>query len=154
MKFIHKNKATIIVIIIFIIFVILGAGVYNLLVPNSGKAIYGNRLEGKEKVKIGSETYTAVTDRLKKEPAVSSATTDERGRLVNILITVKGDTASAVAKALATGALEPFSNEAKAYFDFQIIISTSDDKNKSYPIFAYKHHTSNDIVWTKDRMSK
>ena len=52
MKYIKKNKKTFIVIGIFLLFVILLIPVKIALFPNTGKALYGNRLDGIEKVKI------------------------------------------------------------------------------------------------------
>ena len=52
MNYIKRNKGTVIAIIIFIILVVLLFQVKTIFFPNSGKAIYGNRLEGIEEVEI------------------------------------------------------------------------------------------------------
>ena len=49
MKFIKKNKFTIMAIIIFIAFLIAGVKIKEFLVPDEGKAVYGDRLNEIEK---------------------------------------------------------------------------------------------------------
>ena len=52
MSFIRKNKFVIIAIGVFLILVILAFQVVNMFFPEEGKALYGNRLDGIEEVKI------------------------------------------------------------------------------------------------------
>ena len=56
MKFIKKNKYTIIAIIIFIILVLVAATAKNILVPDEGKAVYGDRLDGIKDHPLSEET--------------------------------------------------------------------------------------------------
>ena len=60
MDFIKKNKFTIIAVGVFLILVLLLVQVKNIFFPNEGSAIYGNRLEGIESVKITKDKKTKI----------------------------------------------------------------------------------------------
>ena len=149
MNYIKRNKGTVIAIIIFIILVVLLFQVKNIFFPNSGKAIYGNRLEGIEEVEISKDTYKKVEKSLA-EDSVSKVTTDIAGKLVKIFITVNEDVDLEKAKSYGGKAIEPFTAEQKNYYDFQIYIEKKGD-NEHFPIIGYKHHSKGTISWTKDR---
>lgn len=149
MNFLKRNKATVITIVIFLILVIILFQVKNIFFPNTGKAIYGNRLEGIEEVEISKETYENV-EKVLKEESVLSSSTDIAGKLVKIFITVNDDTTLETAKTYGKKALEPFSEEQKKYYDFQIYIQKK-TSSEQFPIIGYKHHAKQEITWTKDR---
>lgn len=149
MNYIKRNKGTVIAIIIFIILVVLLFQIKNIFFPNSGKAIYGNRLEGIEEVEISKDTYKKVEKSLA-EDSVSKVTTDIAGKLVKIFITVNEDVDLEKAKSYGGKAIEPFTAEQKNYYDFQIYIEKKGD-NEHFPIIGYKHHSKGTISWTKDR---
>ena len=148
MKFIRKNKSTIVGILVFILVL---AGIFAIKsVMSSGeeKAIYGTRLKGRDSIKI--------TDSRKKEVENKLANDTEKvevsvaGRIINILITAKEGTSLEDAKKLGDKAVEAFSSAEKKYYDIQIFITN--EKNKAqFPIIGYRHHTKNTITWTKDR---
>ena len=149
MNYIKRNKGTVIAIIIFILLVVLLFQIKNIFFPNSGKAIYGNRLEGIEEVEISKDTYKKVEKSLA-EDSVSKVTTDIAGKLVKIFITVNEDVDLEKAKSYGGKAIEPFTAEQKNYYDFQIYIEKKGD-NEHFPIIGYKHHSKGTISWTKDR---
>ena len=148
MKFIKKNKSTIVGILVFILAL---AGIFAIKsVMSSGeeKAIYGTRLKGRDSIKI--------TDSRKKEVENKLANDTEKvevsvaGRIVNILITAKEGTSLEDAKKLGDKAVEVFSSAEKKYYDIQIFI-TNEKNEAQFPIIGYRHHTKETITWTKDR---
>lgn len=149
MNFIKRNKGTIIAVITFIVLVIILFQVKTIFFPNSGKAIYGNRLDGIDAVKISDKTYKEVVAKLK-EDSISKVSTDISGKLVKIFITVKEDVTLENAKNYGNKSLEPFSTEQKNFYDFQIYI-TKEKESAQFPIIGYKHHAKESITWTKDR---
>lgn len=74
MNFIKRNKSIIIAIVIFLILVLVLFQLKTIFFPNTGKAIYGNRLDGIENVKISSETFNNVKSKLEGE-GVSNVST-------------------------------------------------------------------------------
>lgn len=148
MKFIRKNKNTIVGILVFILVL---AGIFVIKsVMSSGeeKAIYGTRLKGRDSIKI--------TDSRKKEVENKLANDTEKvevsvaGRIINILITAKEGTSLEDAKKLGDKAVEAFSSAEKKYYDIQIFI-TNEKNEAQFPIIGYRHHTKETITWTKDR---
>lgn len=149
MNFIRRNKGTIIAIAVFIVLVIILFQLKNIFFPNTGKAIYGNRLDGIDKVEISDSTYKEVENKLKEE-AISNVSTSTSGKLVKIFITVNDDVTIDTAKSYGGKVLEPFTNEQKKFYDFQIYISKNTE-SKEFPIIGYKHHNNDNISWTKNR---
>lgn len=148
MKFIKKNIG---VIIIIVIIILIALGVYYVkeeFYSSDAGAIYGNRLEGKDAVKITSERKNQVKDSLKEE--TESVSIRVQGKIVYISITVNQETPLDSAKNIGNKSLESFSDEEKAYYDFQVIIQKNSESNQ-FPIMGYKHYTKSGLTWTKDR---
>ena len=148
MKFIRKNKNTIVGILVFILVL---AGIFaikSVMSSDEKKAIYGTRLKGRDSIKI--------TDSRKKEVENKLANDTEKvevsvaGRIINILITAKEGTSLEDAKKLGDKAVEVFSSAEKKYYDIQIFI-TNEKNEAQFPIIGYRHHTKETITWTKDR---
>ena len=64
MKFFKKNKWTIVAVVILIILVFVGVQVKKLLVPDEGKASYGDRLESIKDHKIKDEVLDDIKTNL------------------------------------------------------------------------------------------
>lgn len=149
MNLVRKNKYTIIAVVIFTVIVFCLAQAKELFFPNTGKAIYGDRLVGK--VEVDKEIYKTVKAKIKENENVKKVTTSESGKLINISIVVNNETSINDAKKITDSILEPFTDSQKGYYDFQVFISKESEKENNFPIIAYKHHNSSSFVWTKDR---
>jgi len=146
MKFLKKNKATVIAVAVFIVVLVSIFAVKKVVKSDEPLAIYGTRLEGK--VEISNKTKEKVKDKLK--DSSSNVNIRIAGRIVNIYIKVNAETNLETAKSLGDKALEEFSSDEKKYYDFQILIE-NDKNTDAFPIIGYKHHTKEGISWTKDR---
>lgn len=133
------------IIILSIIAIIL---VKSELSYNENTAIYGNRLEGRDKVEISNETKEHVKSSLSEN--ASKVEVRVAGRIIYIRIKTNGDTSLEAAKDLGNKTLESFSDAEKQYYDIQVLIENDANANQ-FPIIGYKHHTKEAIVWTKDR---
>ena len=148
MKFIKKHSSLIVAVIVFILVLL---GLYlakSIFFPEENKAIYGNRLEGRDSVEISNETKSAVQTKL--DEGTKSVTVRIAGRIIYIDVITEDATTKEAARDLGNKALEAFSDKEKAYYDIQILISNESNKDQ-FPIIGYKHHSKNDISWTKDR---
>ena len=148
MKFIKKHLSAIIAIIVFILVVVGLFLMKDFFLPTETKVIYGNRLEGIEKVKITEEKKNAVKTALQEETA--SVTVRVAGRIIYIDIKANGEVSQEAAKAFGPKVLEVFSDEEKNYYDIQFLIE-NDTNPGQFTILGYKHHTKGDISWTRDR---
>lgn len=148
MNFIKKHSSTIVGIVVFFVVLISIFALKNILASDEPVAIYGTRLDGRSEVEISKSTKNKVENKLKE----SASNVDVRiaGRIVNILIKANAETSLDTAKQLGSSALEEFSKKEKEYYDFQIFIENDANANQ-FPIIGYKHHTTENISWTKDR---
>lgn len=149
MKWIKKNKFTVIAIIIFIVVAILGYKAKEIFFPDQRTAIYGDRLEGKVAVK--DTTYDTLKQKISENEKVTTVTVRENGRRIDITITVADDMSKADAKKLTDNMLEPFTESQIGYYDFQVFIKKEAKTENDFPIIGYKHHNSSSFSWTKDR---
>jgi len=151
MKFLKKNKFTIIVIVCFVLLVLAGVKAKELFFPNVGKAIYGDRLLGIENVKITDQKFEQILSSMKENSLITSITYDVHGKLVNFQMTIIDEASVADAKSLAPLVMGNFEEEQKAYYDFQLFIKKDDEAKANFPIIGYKHKNRTDFTWTKDR---
>lgn len=149
MKWIKKNKFTVIAIVIFIVLAILGYKAKELFFPNQRTAIYGDRLDGK--VTVEEETYDKLKQLILENDKVKTADVRENGRQINIIVTVNDDVNKANAKKIVDNILEPFTESQIGYYDYQVFIKKESEEENDFPIIGYKQHNSSSFVFTKDR---
>lgn len=145
MNFIKRNKNIIIVLVVFFVGILLCVQLKNILIPNEGAAVYGNRLEGK--VELDKDYKDQVK---KKAEGAKSVKTRVSGRIINITIEVGPDVSASAAKEYASKTLEAFTTEQKAYYDIQFFLTKEGD-TEHFPIMGYKIQDAEKITWTKDR---
>lgn len=148
MNFFKRNKGTIIAIIIFLVVLVFCVQVFNIFLSNDEKVLYGNRLDGKDKVALTSNNKSKITSALKDES--KKVEIDEQGRILNVIITANDDTSRDDAKNLASKVLDQLKDDQKKYYDIQVFIQKDVEANE-FPIIGYKHHTKDNFTWTKDR---
>lgn len=148
MKFVKKHTNAVVGLGVIILVIIAILIVKKELFFSESTAIYGNRLEGREKVTISNDTKNQVMNIL--GDSVTNTQMRIAGRLIYITIKVNGETSLEDAKNLGAKTLEPFSDAEKQYYDIQVLIE-NDVNTSQFPIIGYKHHTKTSLVWTKDR---
>lgn len=149
MKMLKKNKYTVIAICIFIVLVLCLYEAKKYFFPDTGKALYGDRLVGK--VNVDDKTFDEVVAKIKENEKVKDASIRENGKAINLYITVVKETTIEEAKALTNNMLDPFTDSQKGYYDFQVIIAKKEQEENNFPIIGNKHHNMNSFSWTKDR---
>lgn len=146
MKFIKRNRSIIIALIIFFILILLCIQVKNILFPNDGLAVYGNRLDGK--VEVSSNLNQKMKELLPE--GATTVSVRESGRILNVTITVSENITRDAAKTFATQSLAALSEEEAGYYDIQFFMIKTVDAN-DFPIIGYKIPKAEAITWTKDR---
>lgn len=149
LKLVKKYKFTIVVVILFVLFMFVVSQARDLFFPNEGKAVYGDRLVGK--VEISKDTYTQLKTKLQEHGKVEAVEVRESGRLINITVTVYNDTSLNDAKTVTDGLMDLFTDNQKGYYDFQVFVKKTDAAENNFPIIGYKHHNNSEFVWTHDR---
>ena len=150
MSFIRKNKFVIIAIGVFLILVILVFQVVSVFFPKEGKALYGNRLEGIEKVEITDSKKEQIENSLKEDSITKEANVSVAGKIIEVIVIVQDDTTIDSAKTLSTKVLNSLNENEKIFYDIQVFIKKDTDAN-NFPIIGYKHHAKENFSWTKDR---
>ena len=151
MKFIKKNKFTIIAIIFFMALVVLGVQVKNLLVPDEGKASYGDRLENIESHKLPSDLLTNITSKLKENTNILEVSNNVHGKIINFMITVNSNMTVSEAKVIASSVIPMFENNELGYYSLQVYLLKEDKTLNNFPIIGYKGTETNELIFTKDR---
>ena len=149
-NFIKNNKVTVVAFIICVIFVILVFAVKLTFFPNEGTAIYGDRLDGIEKVEITDKQQEDIIKSLEDKDEVKKVSCDIKGRTLNVLITVNDDVELDPAKALTSSITDNLEEDQTSYYDIQVFISKDNDDTR-FPIIGYKHQNKDGFSWTKDR---
>ena len=141
-KGLKENKFTVIVFVIFLGLFIVGAVLYGIIMPSSGKPVYGNRLEGIEKVALKEDGQNKLKEALEKEDIVESASIDIKGRIINVIIEVKSDTKVKTARKLSEVVTKNLSEGQIGYYDIQLFVKNKNKDAEGYPFIGYKGNRS------------
>lgn len=151
MKFIKEHKFTTIVIIAFALGVIILFMAWRLFFSNSGNPVYGNRLDGIEKLEITESEQEKIKESIKKEKEVEDVSLNVSGRTLDIVITVNSELSLTDAKKIGTNSYSILTEDQVDYYSVQVFIKKKDEKQNNFPIIGYKQRGTKDLVWTKDR---
>ena len=138
-------------IVIFILLVILGLKVKDILVPDEGKATYGERLKDISKHPVKEEVYKAIDEELLKNKSVTKVSHRLQGKTINYSITLASDVSVKDAKNIGESIIKGFSEDALGYYSIQIFLLKDDEKLNNFPIIGMKSPEAKTVSWTKDR---
>ena len=147
MRYVKRNRLTIFILIIFTILVLIGAYIYNIFFVSGRKEAYGNRLDGIENVVIDDEVYNSIRTDLEANEKVTKVTTELRGKIVYVIITVADDVNKEDAKKIG----ETVSTYQLAFYDIQVFVKKENAELNDFPIIGYKQNGAEKFTWTKDR---
>ncbi len=149
-NWIKNNKWTSIIIAIFLVTMLIGSQFFKMLIVNSGKPVYGDRLDRIETIEITKTNINNLKSGLKESDKVTDVIYSLAGKVITVKITVTEATTVAEAKAIGQNVLKYFDKEQQSNYGIQIFL-VKDKKVESFPIAGYKHYTNETISWTKDR---
>ncbi len=147
-KFFKKYKKLIILGVLVVVLVVALISIKNFFFPSESGVLYGNRLAGRDKVKISEDTKNRVKEVF--QDRSSSVKVRIAGRIIYIDVVLNDDVSKEDARALGDKSLEVFSDQEKSYYDIQLLLNNKANADQ-FPIIGYKHHTKGNISWTKDR---
>lgn len=151
LKILKKNIFTILVIIVFIICMFGLSYFKKIYWDNNDKAAYGERSKDIDEHLISKEEVNKIKEDIVKIKNIESVTYDLKGRVINLIITVADDLSVKDAKALSGDIFKAFTDDELEYYAIQIYCEKKDSSKTDFPIIGYKHYSSTDISWTKDR---
>ena len=142
-----ENKFTTIVFCIFLGLFLIGWLLFGLLMPKKGEPVYGNRLEGIEKVEVTNAQTSDLIKELKNEDFVISASTHISGRIINVIVETKKGTKVSSAKSLGKIVLKSFDQEQLDFYDIQLFLNNEDQDAKGYPLIGYKNSKDKNFLF-------
>lgn len=148
-NFIKKHKLLVLFIILLIVVAIFAVKVFLIFNDKDETAIYGERLNGADYVDIDTSASTSKV-KAKVGDLANGVTVRKQGRIINVILNLKDDVTRDAAKDISNQLLGEFSDQEKAYYDFQIFLNKTNE-DAQFPVIGYKHHTKAEIKWTKDR---
>lgn len=148
MKFLKKNIGAIVAVVVFILVVVGLLYFKEVFNADDATAIYGSRLEGREKIEITGERINQLKNSIK--DSSNKTTVRIAGRIIEVIVEVKDNITITEAKNLGTPIVFTFTEEERAYYDIQIFL-TNEKNTEQFPAIGYKHHTKPTLTWTKDR---
>lgn len=151
MKFIKRRKYTIMLLVVFGLLIFLGLQVKKVLMPDEGKASYGERLEGIENYPISDEVYNKIMEDYGKNENVKQITHHLQGKIVKFFITVDDKVSVKDAKSLGDKIITYFDENTLKYYSIQIYVQKKDEALNNFPIIGMKDPLSTNVSWTKDR---
>ena len=139
-NFIYKYRIVIALVFLLIIGVFGFITVKQYLYPDDKLTVYGNRLDGIDKVKITDEKKNEIIKMIKEKAGIKDAKIDIQGKIINVSITAseKENTKEEMQK-LCTEILLKFSSEEIKFYDFQFFIKNED---LNYNMIGYKNKIS------------
>lgn len=148
MTFIRKHKFAIVVSIIFII--VLLAIIFSLIriLSEDENDKYGKRIAGIENVKITDSRIDNVKGKILDDQNINKITFRLDGKLVKFFIEVKKDAVELNVESILNIIIDKFTEEEKSFYDFEVFI-TCEEKQKLYPMIAYKHRNNQVFTITK-----
>ena len=152
-RYLKEHKVVVVALILVLFIVAVAFVAKDIFFSNSDNAVYGDRLEGIEAVKIEKKQQEEITTNLKNDSTVKNATYSIQGKIINIIITVNDDVGVDTAKSLSGKVLEKLDDAQKKFYDIQLFIKKESDAT-NFPIIGYKHHNKDNFSWTKDRVAE
>ncbi len=150
-KLLKNNLLTVFVIILFIIAMLVLSYLKNLYWDSNDAAAYGSRLDGIENYQLSDSDIEKVKENIKKDVDVVDVKYHQEGKIINLEIKVKPELKDDNARKMGSEMLAYFTEDQLSYFSIQFYFYKDDATKTDFPIVGYKHYTSKDISWTKDR---
>lgn len=151
LKILKDNVFTIFVIAVFIVGMFVLSYMKKVYWDNNNQAAYGDRIEDVKNHVIDEEMIEKIETSIESLEEVVSAKYDLEGRIINLTITINDSVSVKDAKTLSSSVLKNFDSDQLSYYSLQIYFVKEDSSLNDFPIMGYKHYSSSEISWTKDR---
>ena len=124
MNFVKKHKLTTFIIVIYIAAVIVAYFLYKIFMGSNGLPVYGDRLDGIDKVPITEEQMTNLKNKIMENNQVIAVRDPHiSGRTYNITIIISDAMRGGEAKKLADLVTQSLTEEQNNFYDIQVFIN-------------------------------
>ena len=147
--FYKKNRVYSILMIISIVCTLsILIGVVMYFIGQTNKDKYGTRLDGIENVVIKDKKISDIEEKISENELVKETEIHIKGKLIYINVTLNTGKHTD-SESIAQASLELFSEEQKAFYDIQYIVSNKDKKiEEKFPVMGYIKAGNSVIKWT------
>ena len=151
-NFILKYRVIIVLVLLAIFLTFMFIAIKSYMYPTDVKSVYGNRLDGIEKVPFTDDEIKKLVNKIKEDENFTDASISIKGKIVNIHIKVTNkDNTKDKMKEKCNDILKEFSEEKIAFYDFEFFI-TNEDGN--YKMIGYKNKKRKEISYVSDEIVK
>ena len=151
MRYLRRNKFTIIAIVLLIVFVFIGVQLRNIFMPDEGKASYGDRLSELKDHKLSKDWFSKIEEKFKEDSRVTKIEYKVHGKIINLIITVGDDVDIGTAKEIGNSTVGMFENEELTYYSLQVYLKKDNETLNNFPIVGYKGTATDSLQYSKDR---
>lgn len=124
MGYIKKHKLSAFIIFVYIVLVVFAYFIYKLFIGSSGKAVYGNRLDGIEDVPITEEQKEDLYEKISNLDYVLKATKPYvNGKIFKVVVTVKDSASLLDGQNIASWTESVLTPEQKAFYDSEVYVN-------------------------------
>lgn len=124
MDYVKRHKLTLFIILVYIIVVGFAYFIYKMFIGSSGLPVYGDRLNGIEKVPITEEQINKIQTDLTAEAFIIKVTKPYlNGKILKVVITVTDGASVDESKKVTSKILEALTDEQKEFYDVEVYVT-------------------------------
>ena len=148
-KYIQENKTLLILMTIAIICIVTSTILlFKYFYFGNGGTKYGSRLDGIEAVQINDDKINNIISKIEADALVETVKLKVTGKIVYIKLTFTQDASITDAETIALKSLENFTDEEKAFYDFQFTIEQkANTKTEGFLNVGAKNANGTNLVW-------
>ena len=151
-KYLKQNKTLFILMFIAISCIIISTILlFKYFYFGNGGTKYGSRLDGIEAVEINDSKKNEIATNIESDELVEKATVTITGKIIYIKIIYTNKATMTDAETIAVKSLDNFSEEEKAFYDFQFIIEQkADETTEGFLKSGAKNVNGTNLVWSNN----
>ena len=151
-KYLKENKTLFILMIVAIVCIVVSILLlFKYFYFGNGGSNYGSRLEGIENVRISDDKKSEVSSKISENNLVDSTTINVTGKRIDIRIVFTEKASLVDAEGIALKSLENFSDEEKAFYDFEFTLKqNATEKTEGFLIMGAKNVNGSNLVWNNN----
>lgn len=147
LSFIKKNKkkviVTILLLIVFGVFLFAAYKLYEYLTPDTKDSVYGNRCELTEGVEISKERKDMIKETVESYEGMKLSNVDIKCNLIDIIVKVDDEITLDTVKEMSDKLLTVFTEEELKYYDLELWVDSNAKESEVYPVIGTRHKTGN-----------
>lgn len=151
-KFFKEHRIfTMLMAIVVVCIVLIITVLVNVFYMGNGSNKYGNRLEGIKEVEISKSKQSDFENNIANNDKVKKADIRIQGKIIYITLEIATGVKLEEAEGIALKSLDEFSDEEKAFYDFNFTLKQEDTNNsEGFIISGAKNKNGTGLVWNNN----